>query len=183
MKIKLHEIPEEGKEYTFNRNTAELNDSLEDLIHNSGYDIRVHIKPLTTKNYEVRGSVNTATDELCSLCGDAFKFKVNARLHEILVPALHEAKNNQFSKSNHVSELKEDGPGVTEYSNDIFDLGEYLHEAIALTIPFNPKHDINDPACKTAVKSSDKNAFIYDEKMSEEKKSNAFDVLKGLKIN
>lgn len=186
MKIKLHEIPEDGREYQFNRETGELNSVLKDLIENSAYDAKVFVKPLNTKNYEIKGYIKSFTNELCSTCGENFKFKAEASVHELLIPGAEEIKNSQFSKSNHVSELNEDGPGVSEYFGDVFDLGEFLHEAIAFSIPFNPRHETNDPECKSILKSADTEPFIYDEKMGntieQEKKNNAFNKLKGLKF-
>lgn len=183
MKIKLHEIPEEGREYTYNRNTGELNAALADLIEDAPYEAKIFIRPLNTKNYDVAGYIKSQTTELCSQCGESFKYKAEAKVHEILIPGAEEIKNSQFAKSNHVSELNEDGPGVSEYFGDQFDMGEFLHEAIAFSIPFNPRHEANDPTCKTSFKSAEGDAFIYDEKMGEEKKNNAFNVLKGLKLN
>ncbi|AZZ36804.1 hypothetical protein CIK05_08380 [Bdellovibrio sp. qaytius] len=187
MKIKLHEIPEDGRDYIFNRKTGELNTVLEDLIEKAEYTAQLYIRPLNTKNYDVKGSIKSETQELCSHCGENFNFKAQASFHEILIPGAEEIKNSQFSKSNHVSELNQDGPGVSEYFADQFDVGEFLHEALAFSIPFNPRHDKGDPACKTSFKSEAADLFVYDEKMGnaeeQEKKNNAFNVLKGLKLN
>lgn len=184
MKIKLNEIPEDGRDYVFNRQTAELNTILKDLIADAPFDAEIRIRPMNTKNYEIKGFIKSSTEEICSRCGENFKFKMNALINEILIPGAEEIKNSQFSKSNHVSELNEDGPGVSEYYNDQFDLGEFLHEAIALVIPFNPRHAENDPDCQVEFKlDSTSEALIYDEKMSEQKKTNAFEALKNLKLN
>jgi uncharacterized protein len=185
MKIKLHEIPEDGREYILNRKTGELNTVLQDLINAADYDAKVFIRPLNTKNYAIHGFIKSSTQEMCSHCGESFAFKVETKVNEILIPGAEEIKNSQFSKSNHVSELNDDGPGVSEYFGDVFDLGEYLHEAIAISIPFNPRHDEGDPDCKVKFESASQDAFIYDEKMSTEgeKKNSAFNVLKGLKLN
>lgn len=184
MRIKLNEIPEEGREYFFNRQTGELNQILKDLIDSLPYEAKIYIKPMNTKNYDVRGYIKTATQELCSACGDTFQFKVDAKIQEILIPGADEIKNSQFAKSNHVSELDESGPGVSEYKNEIFEIGEFLHEAIALNIPFNPKPDLNDDgSCTICLKTLSQDAFFYDEKMGEVVKSNPFQALKGVKIN
>lgn len=183
MKIKLHEIPEEGREYIFNRKTGELNAVLEDLIGKADYTAQMYIRPLNTKNYDIKGSIKSTTEEVCSHCGEEFNFKADAKFHEILIPGAEEIKNSQFAKSNHVSELNDDGPSVIEYFDDAFEVGEYLHEAIAFSIPFNPRHEDKDPACKTSFKSEASDVFMYDEKMGEEKKNNAFNVLKGIKLN
>jgi len=184
MRIKLNEIPEDGREYTFNRQTGELNEDLRDLIGDLPFEAKIFIKPMNTKNYDVRGFIKTATQEMCSLCGDTFKFKVEAKIQEILIPGADEIKNSQFAKSNHVSELDESGPGVSEYKNDIFEVGEFLHEAIAINVPFNPKPDLNDDgSCTICLKTLSQEAFYYDEKMSEVVKTNPFQALKSIKVN
>jgi len=184
MRIKLHEVPEEGREYILNRQTAELNSVLQDLVADHAYDIKVFLKPLNTKNFSLTGTIQTATIEICSACGDSFKFKVDTKVNEILIPSEFEPKNSQFSKSNHVSELDTDGPSVSEYKNDVFDLGEFVHEAIALVIPYNPKPETDDKgACRICLKTIPTELFSYDEKMSEQKKETPFSALKGLKLN
>lgn len=183
-KIKLHEIPEDGKTFHFNRETAELNQELKDLIENSNYNAEVSIKPLNSRDYEVKGQITTQTTEICSLCGEKFKFNIKTSFHELLIPASEDYKNSQFSKSNHVSELNEEGPGVIEYKNEIFAAGEYLHEAIAISVPYNPKPEINDDgSCKVCLKAAINDTFTYDEKMGEEVKINPFQALKGIKLN
>ncbi|MFN3697347.1 MAG: YceD family protein [Pseudobdellovibrio sp.] len=184
MRIKLHEIPEEGRQYILNRKTAELNSTLQDIIADHAYDVQVFIKPLNTKNFSLTGQIETATIEICSACGDSFKFKVKTQVNEILIPSEYEPKNSQFSKSNHVSELDGDGPGVSEYKNDVFELGEFVHEAIALVIPYNPKPDVDEKgACKICFKTISTEFFSYDEKMGEVVKTNPFSALKGIKLN
>ncbi len=184
MKIKLNEVSEIGKEYTFNRSTGELNFDLKDLIGDLPYEAEISIRPLNSKDYEVKGVIKTQTFEQCSLCGDQFKFKTEARINEILIPGKDEIKNSQFSKSNHVSELNDDGPSVCEYYNDVFMVGEFIHEAIALTVPYNPKPDKNDDgSCKVCLKTLTNELFTYDEKMGVEQKVNPFVSLKNLKLN
>lgn len=184
MKIKLNEVTESGKQYTFNRSTGELNYDLKDLIGDLPYEADFFIKPLNSKDYEVKGLIRTQTFEQCSLCGDQFKFKTEAKINEILIPGKDEVKNSQFSKSNHVSELNDDGPSVCEYYNDVFMVGEFFHEAIALTVPYNPKPDQNDDgSCKVCLKTLTNELFTYDEKMGVEQKVNPFGSLKNLKLN
>jgi uncharacterized protein len=57
-----------------------------------------------------------------------------------------------------------------------FDLGEFLHEAVALEIPFNP-------CCASCAATKKDKVFVYDEKMGEETKPSPFQALKGLKLN
>jgi uncharacterized protein len=189
MKIKLNEIPEDGRHYTINRTTGELNQDLQDLIADHPYDFEFSITPLNKSDYELRGTVNTTTDELCSLCGDTFKFKVQAKIHEILIEAAPEEKGlEKQSRSNHFSELNESGPSVIEYKDDVFEFGQFGHEVIALNIPFNPKPEQTaNGDCKVCLKTNMTQPFKYDEDMGvfekAKEKENPFNVLKGLKIN
>jgi len=56
MKIRLNEVPEEGQNYDYNRNTAELNEVLKDLIQNNDYNVHLFIKPLNTKDFTITGN-------------------------------------------------------------------------------------------------------------------------------
>jgi uncharacterized protein len=181
MKIKLNEIPESGREYHLTRTTGELNTDLQDLIADHPYELKFYIRPLNTKDYELKGSLATHTKELCSICGENFKFNIIPKIHEILIESAGQDKElEKQSRSNHFSELNENGPSVIEYSDAAFELGEFTHEAIAISIPFNPK-------CETCLKSDTGVPFRYDEDMGTFEKAkeqeNPFSVLKGLKIN
>ncbi len=187
MKIKLNEIPNDGRDYTFNEKTAELTPAIKDLVAQNNYDLKFHIKPFNHKDFEVRGQLTTSTSEICSLCGETFNFKIKTQINEILIPvaATDKAEEKQ-SRSNHVSELDDEGPSVTEYQNDIFDLGELTHQTIALAIPFSPKPDSNDDgSCKVCLKINLKDNFKYDEDLSNFNKAkeneNPFSVLKTIK--
>ncbi|MBC7456771.1 MAG: DUF177 domain-containing protein [Bdellovibrionaceae bacterium] len=181
MKIKLNEIPENGRDYILNRKTGELNDVLQDLIQTTPYDLKFSIRPLNSKDYELKGTLETHTQELCSLCGDTFKFNLNVKINEILIESAGADKDlEKQSRSNHFSELNENGPSVIEYNEDTFELGEFAHESAAINIPFNPK-------CESCLKTDTGKLFKYDEDMGNfekaKEKENPFNVLKGIKIN
>jgi len=181
MKIKLNEIPENGRDYHFNRKTGEINADLQDLIQDTPYELNFSIRPLNTKDYELKGLLQTHTQEFCSLCGENFKFNVNAKINEILIESAGADKDlEKQSRSNHFSELNENGPSVLEYNDDEFDLGAFAHESAAINIPFNPK-------CENCIKSDTGVPFKYDEDMGNfekaKEKENPFNVIKGLKIN
>ena len=189
MKIKLNEIPENGRNYHLTQATGELKDSLNDLVADRDYDVQFSITPLNSKDYELRGQVTATTEELCSLCGDTFKFKINTKIHEILIeaPEINKAGEKQ-SRSNHFSELNESGPSVIEYADDVFEFGAFSHEIIALAIPFNPKPELTASGdCKVCLKTNMSQGFKYDEDMGifekAKEKENPFNILKGLKIN
>ncbi|MBY0553439.1 DUF177 domain-containing protein [bacterium] len=176
MKIRLNEIPEEGRNYIFNRQTAELNPALQDLIQNNAYDVNLDIKPLNSKDYTVIGTLKTKTHEQCSRCAEEFDLPIDTKLREILIPHQEEGRTGHYAKSGVSMEDEDNTFAVTEYQSMQFDLGEYLHEAIALQVPFNP-------FCAECSKPENNKAFIYDEKMGEEVKPNPFQALKGIKLN
>ena len=189
MKIKLNEIPEDGREYSLNRTTGEINSDLQDLIADHPYDLKFSIRPLNSKDYELKGTLETHTKELCSLCGETFKFKVKTKIHEILIESAGADKElEKQSRSNHFSELNESGPSVIEYDDATFNVGSFTHEVIGLNIPFNPKPELDaDGSCKVCLQTNMNQTFKYDEDMGTFEKAkeqeNPFAVLKGLKIN
>lgn len=189
MKIKLSEIPEDGREYHLNRKTGELNDDLKDLIADHPYELHFSIRPLNSKDYELKGTLETHTNELCSLCGETFKFNIKTKIHEILIESAGADKDlEKQSRSNHFSELNESGPSVIEYSDATFEVGDFTHEVIGLNVPFNPKPELEDDgSCKVCLQANMNQIFKYDEDMSNfeaaKDKQNPFNVLKGLKLN
>lgn len=179
MKIRLNEIPEEGRNYVLNRQTAELNSVLEDLIKNNPYDVNLDIKPLNPRDFTVTGSVLTKTFEQCSRCAEDFDFIVDKKIREILIPDQEENRTGKYAKTSTTlvtDDSDENNVSVTEYSKSQFDLGEFIHEAIALEIPFNPH-------CPNCMKLKNEKPFVYDEKMGEDTKPNPFQALKGIKLN
>lgn len=177
MKIRLNEIPEEGREYILNRKTGEINGVLQDLIHDAAYDVKVYIRPINTKDFDMSGDVKTHTKEQCSTCGEDFQFAVSHKVREILIPEPEEDRTGKYAKSSTpISESEEDSLRVSHYKNSQFDMGEFIHEAIALDIPFNPR-------CEACSKKAGLEPFVYDEKMGEETKPNPFRSLKDLKLN
>lgn len=188
MKLKLNEIPHEGLEYVLTNKTAELNADLKDLVGSNDYEIQFFIKPLNHRDFELKGTLKAHTVETCSLCGDTFNFPVKAKLHEILLPATPLDKMDKQARSNHFSELDQDGPSVTEYENDQIDLGEFSHQAIALNVPYSPKPEMKENGdCSVCLKVQMNTPFKYEDDMTkfeaEKKKENPFNVLKNVKLN
>lgn len=176
MKIRLNEIPEEGRQYDFNRNTAELNEPLKDLIADKPYKISLFVKALNTKDYTMMGSVKTEMPTQCSRCGEDFDLGVDKRINEILIPAQDQDRTSKYAKSSVKVTDDDSDVSVSEYNKLQFDLGDFLHEAIALEIPFTPH-------CADCLKPGNDKPFIYDEKMSEDVKPSPFSALKGIKLN
>lgn len=175
MKIRLNEIPQEGREYILNRNTAELNQVLQDLIEDKAYSARLYIRPLNTKDFIVEGQIETYCPEQCSRCAEEFDLKIRKKINEILIPQQQDDRVGKYSKTN-VNSDSEAEVSVTEYKQQQFDLGEFLHENVALEIPFNPH-------CENCSSKEQEKPYSYDEKMGEDEKPNPFQALKDLKLN
>jgi uncharacterized protein len=176
MIIRLNEIPENGRDYWFNRQTAELNPVLQDLIQSHPYEIKLFVKPMNTKDFEMTGSVATTAAAQCSLCAEDFDLSLNRQIREILIPNQELDRTGKYAKSTTISAVEDETYSVSHYSKQQYDLGEFIHEAIALEIPFKP-------LCAKCIKRENDQIFIYDEKMGEEIKPNPFQALKGLKLN
>lgn len=184
MKIKLTEIPEEGRDYHWSNLTGEINGVLADIVGKNSYDANFFIRPLNSKDFELVGTIQSHTPDVCSRCGADINVKVSEKYHEILIPKLGSPRNGKYSKVNHVSDLPTGGPETSEYENMVFDMGEYLHEVVALAAPFNPtcKNDDSKVSTESCFSNEDQ-LFSYDEAMPEEKPESPFAALKNLKLN
>ncbi len=183
--IRLADIPEEGKNFTWTRETSELNSVLADLLQDQKYSVQFYIKPINNRDYTLTGTIQTQVPEACSLCGLDFKFPIQIKLNEILIPHQTDDRKGHYARVNHVSdaESNEEGPQAVEYAeNDTFNMGEYVHEAIAITIPYKPVPESNTQGdCLTCGINQRTHNFSYDEKMEDEK-PNPFAVLKNYKL-
>lgn len=180
MRINLNEIPDEGKEWILNRQTGELNTVLRDLIEAEPYEAQFHIRPMPAGTYELVGFIKTKMPEDCSRCGQDFKWDVSERYRELLMPAMSQPRNSHFAKPNHVSDMLNEGPSVTEYHGQTFEIGEFLHEVVAIALPLVPAppedKDGRCSTCKIMVRGC---SFGFEEKA--ELKANPFSVLETLK--
>jgi uncharacterized protein len=183
MRINLQEIPENGLEYNYSNKTGELNEILKDLIGNLPFQVDFRIQPTARNTYMLTGNVVSELPEQCSRCGLDFNFAVKARFSELLIPRQPQPRGSQYTKPNHFSDLGAEGPTVVEYDGHHFEIGEYIHEAIALEVPFQPKAPVNSKdeclVCHVNVKTT---KFTYEEALPEEKPS-PFAVLKNMKLN
>jgi uncharacterized metal-binding protein YceD (DUF177 family) len=149
--ISLSEIPEQGCQYHYSRSTGELNEQLKDLIGSNDYQLDIELKPQGNL-FEVRGSVETHLDLLCSRCAVDFKFKVNQSFHEWLMVEDSRPRRSHSSHSNHASESL-NGVYCNHLSSEKFDVGEYVHEIIASAEPIQPLGREN---CEAGCENYDK---------------------------
>lgn len=184
MKIRLRDIPEEGKSFSWNRQTAELNAILADLIGTTPHKAEFFIRPMNHRDFEMNGFIQTEAPDQCSRCGIDFNFKINQSFREILIPHQPEDRTGRYARVNHLSDVVDAGPSVCEYGSDEqFDMGEYLHEQIAISVPFNPApEETPEGDCRLCGIKVKGKTFGYTEEMPEEKPESPFAALKNLKI-
>lgn len=183
MIINLAEIPEEGRKYEYSTETGEVTEALADLIGTNPYTTEFTIRPLNNRDFSLTGTIKTKSKEICSYCGMGIQFPVNVKFNEILIPPQEMTRDGHYAKPNHISEGEEPETLQSfEYAPGMkLHIGDYLHETIALDVPFNPapevsaKGDCND--CGLNVKTLLK---TYEDKPTEEK--TPFAILKNLKI-
>ncbi len=182
--IRLKDIPEEGRNYVWNRETSELNKALEDVVQDQKYEVNFYIKPVSSRDYMMTGTIKTQLPLDCSLCGMDFKMPVSLKINEILIPPQEDDRKGHYARVNHVSDADANpGPQSTEYeASEQFNMGEFVHEALAIAIPVKPVPETTSSGdcivCDLNQKTHD---FGYDEEMMDEK-PNPFAVLKNLKL-
>jgi uncharacterized protein len=185
MKINLFEVADEGKNYKYSNETAEVTAALSDLIGNNVYETDFFIRPLNSKDFELKGWIKTKSKEICSYCGVGIQFPVYVKFHEILIPPQEMPRDGKYSKPNHFTETETTGPDCVEYQDQMkFDIGEYLHETIALSIPFNPAPELNSKGeCTDCGQNVSHLLQLFSAPVTETPgEANPFSVLKDLKI-
>lgn len=184
MKIRLNEIPQEGRHYVFNRETGELNEALLDIVGDHEYLAEMDLKPIGNA-YELRGRIQTKVKEVCSTCGYDFDLEINRAFHDILFEEHEETRTGHSAQGNQSVDFLAEGPAMTPYRNNIFEAGEYVREMVALAEPFYPKCGGGD-VCSRAAEVSEICRRLETEFAEAEVRTSghpAFSVLKNLELN
>lgn len=185
MIIKLFELSENGQDYLWTRETGEVNGVLSDLIQTQDYRAEFSIRPINSKDFIINGEIKTQIPDLCSRCGIDFQFPVQVKFQEILIPPQKQDRSGKYAKVNHISESSEDAPTSSEYSSQgTFDIGEYLHEVVALSLPFNPAPPLDTTEKCLGCGKSAKEWLIQGDQndLPIEEKTNPFAALKNIKF-
>ncbi len=179
--IRLTDIPDEGRSYTYDRETGEFNLPLKDLIDENLYKIDFFIRPVGNV-FEVTGKVSTTLTRICSKCGYDLALPVETKIHEILMPKTEDAKGDTQSKSGFLAKSVDDEAlAVTYVSGGVLNGEDMIHEIVALS----------DPAFPSCGKDKCENLEEVEKKLRElaqaselalQGKNTAFEVLKSLKI-
>lgn len=137
MKIRLKEIPQDGRDYDLDRASGELNEDLKDLIGDRDYSVEFSIKPIGNA-YEMRGTLKTTVPEVCSTCGYDFELPIDRRINEILFEEPEDHRKSQSVHGNQSVDFGGSGPAMVPVKGEVFEPGAFVHEAIALAAPFYP---------------------------------------------
>jgi uncharacterized protein len=190
MKIRLADIPREGSSWTLRRGQEEeLDQALNDLIgEQEPYEVTLSVRPLDQLGtFHVDGALRTQWDEACSRCAEDFKFKVSQSFRDLLIPKLEMPRNGSTAKPHGTEHhgLGNQDVSAYEYEANHFDLGEFLHEVLALARPLAPQPEEDEKgSCILCCKTKEE-IFALVQKPYEEdqdlKPPSPFDILKNLK--
>jgi len=189
MIIHLHEIPKEGKNWSYDQNHAEARTLFNDLLGANPFLIQVHIEPLgASGTFQMSGVFTGQWPEDCSRCGDDFKYDSRQKFSHLLMPKFPAARDEKTAKTNHLSDnlsvgLTDDlGMEVFEYQGNTLNVGQFLHEIVALAKPLIPAPSVDcHGQCELCKIPVHQQSFSYDEPM--ETKQSPFAGLGQIKIN
>jgi uncharacterized metal-binding protein YceD (DUF177 family) len=177
--ITLKDLPPEGRKFSYDRESGELNEALADLIDDNSYKVEFTITPMGNA-FDLKGQITTNLDLQCSLCAIDLKHRVSEAIHELLVIQKPLNKGDQQTKTNHAHEWSEQGPNYILLETDVFHVAEYVHEVIGLAEPIRPlgKPDC-DLSCENMSESTRKWLIAGE---SSEIRTNPFHVLEKIKL-
>ena len=185
MKIRLNEVPQDGRAYTYDRTTAELTPDLQDLIGEQDYKVDLFIKPIGNA-YEMRGSMATSLNEVCSSCGYDFVLPISRNINEILFEEQADERKAQSVHGNQSVDFFGSSVSATAVKGDIFDPGAFVHEAIALEEPSYPmcgaNGECNHREEVLEIQRKLENDFALATAQEKTEGHPAFSVLKGLEL-
>ncbi len=147
--IALKDLPVEGRDFIYTRESGELNEALQDLIEDNPYEVSFKITPVGNA-FDLRGQLKTGLNLECALCAIDFKLPVEQKLHELLVVQKPLDKGDHLTKANHAHEWEASGPDCILLETDMFQIADYIHEIIGLAEPIRP---LGKPGCDTACEN------------------------------
>lgn len=179
MKIRLAEIPEDGRSFVFTRESGELNGALKDILAKAPYKIDMTIRPLGNA-YEMEGRVVTSMSEICSLCGWDLNLPLNKPFKEILIEAPEIDRETHHVHGNQSVDFLNEGASTSNYKNELFDAGEFIHELVAISEPLYPK--CGDPDCEHLEEATAKRLELEAEFAKADEAKSPFAMLKDVQV-
>jgi uncharacterized metal-binding protein YceD (DUF177 family) len=127
--VNLNEIPDEGRTFHYSNDSAELTDTLQDLVGSHPYRAEVRLKPIGNV-YEISGDIDTQVTSACSRCGQDFDQDFKHHFHELIVIEKERPRRTRRGHVNH-SENQDSGPFCNYRQDNNFNVAEFVHEQIA----------------------------------------------------
>lgn len=178
MIIHLNEIPQEGKQFSFDRHADELAEILKDVIGDRPFETEFTIRP-AGQAFDLSGQIIATQTLTCSFCAEEFEREVKEKFHEILM-------SEDDSKSKIVGFENDASFGEVEITHvpnlNQFDVGQVIYQVVAISEPTQP---LCKPDCKGLCPHCGENRNYVQCRCAEDKKlaDSAFSVLKNLKLN
>ncbi|HAG91361.1 MAG TPA: hypothetical protein DCL41_05790 [Bdellovibrionales bacterium] len=184
LKLNLNEVTTDPLEYSSNSQSGELKAALQDLIGSEPYEVHLSCEKVGNA-YLLKGDIQTGLPLECSDCGAPFVHPVKHHFEDILVVNEAYKRGDHASKNNHAHEWEEGQPECTYLESPFLDLGELLHEELALQEPIrpegstDPKHTCEDLSqIKRKWLSLGKDGGSFDEQI----RKSPFEALKDIKL-
>ena len=114
-----------------------LTQKLKSLIGENNYRIEAHIRSVGHSFYIITGTIQTWLNLLCARCAYEFKEPINKQFEEKIILQKKLTRIDKPVRSNHFSELISTEE-FTVTDNALFDIGDFLHELIAIEEPLRP---------------------------------------------
>ena len=180
--IDLKELPLEGRDFHYTRESGELNEALRDLIDDNVFAVHFRLVPVGNA-FALTGAIETELNLECSLCAIDFKFPVKQTLNELLIIQAPLAKGDFQTKTNHAHEWTDQGPDYIVLESQMFHVTDYVHEAIALSEPTRP---LGKPDCDLSCENiTEPIKQVLDPRLAKAAdpiRSNPFQVLEKFKL-
>ncbi len=162
--VNLKSLPEKGEQYQFSQQNGELDEQLRDLIGSNNYYVSLEVRPVGNV-FEISGEIRAEMDLICSHCGRELHHPVNDSFNELIVVT---AKWTRAGHSGHVNSVKDHEITCNYATSFDFDLGDFVHEHIALAEPDHPLcarpdcDDVFNAANRTVKNPIDFNPLLRD---------------------
>jgi uncharacterized metal-binding protein YceD (DUF177 family) len=180
--IVLKDLPLEGREFVYTRESGELNEALKDVISGNDFEAKFRLTPVGNA-YSLVGSLKTVMDLDCSLCASGVHYPIQLKLNELIVVEKPMAKGDHQGRANHAHELQDGGPDYLILENETFRVPDYIHEAVALAEPIRPVcPPENAVECANALRDIQRDWLSVGEGEGKPIKANPFQVLEKMKL-
>ena len=183
MIIRLYELGKDGRNFHFSNETDEIEQVLAEDLHGQAFKIDFHLRPLSSKTFEMKGKFLARVPQVCSKCSEDFFIPIDLDFHEILIQPQPEDRKGKYAKTHSAGE---ESLSSYEYLPDLtFDAGEYFRELLGISLPPYPKHGPSEKeVCLQALKSLGVQADDVEKEIEFGETSHSpFNVLQNLKLN